>query len=101
MAIHDPIRIRPPFRRLHEVSGVKQETALWLDSLAAEAPARLGCSSRPSYVVANEDWPAVATIQPDEEAYEALLGVYLQMDDATYDRAMAELKNTEIPADTE
>ena len=71
------------------------------DSLAVEAPAELGKSSRPSYVVANEDWPAVATIQPDEEAYEALISVYEQVDDATYDRAMADLKNTEIPADAE
>ena len=74
---------------------MKPETALWLDSLTEAAPVEAGY--RPSYVVANEDWPAVATIQPDEEAYEALIGAYMRVDDMTYDNAMADLKNTVVP----
>lgn len=54
-------------------------------------------SSRPSYVIANNDWPAVQTLQSDEAAYQALVASFHRVDDATYNAAMAALEHTQTP----
>ena len=54
-------------------------------------------TGRPSYVIANHDWPAVRTLQSDEEAYEALVSSFHRVDDRAYDAAMAALKQTKTP----
>ena len=43
---------------------------------------------RPAYVVANQDWPAVARLSPDGEAYDAIVAMWRRVTDEQYAEAM-------------
>lgn len=87
----------PSLRESQDTQEVKhEEDQSWLDKLVGStAPHR--SSLRPTYLIANEDWPAVATAMPDDEAYQVLVDIFETVTDEMYDKAMVDLRDTQIP----
>lgn len=83
--------------------GTPQQTARHLGSLAGGGHQKMGHSKPPraAYVVANQDWPAVPGLSPDDEAYNAILATYSRVTEDQYNQAMEQLSQTELPAPSE
>ena len=80
-----------------EVREMARENAASLSSIPRTTHAET--DRRRSYLIANHDWPAVQTLQSDEDAYETLVAAFQQVDDTTYDAAMSALQLMETPPD--
>lgn len=64
---------------------------LWLLSRTRKPRQVARTRAQAAYIVANHDWPAVAGLSPDSDAYDAIIAAWQRMTDEEYDEAMRQM----------